>query len=138
MLVFFRRDLFLGLGLTRQSYIAAILYMWHGAEMAVTMICIGLPVCRPAYISIMEAFGIQPRKRQTSNPYASYAGTYGRDYGSKYTENSSGEPDAWSQRRILADANVVSNKDAPYRMTSLSKHGITVTKTVDVTKQTPV
>lgn len=107
--------------------------------MAVTMICIGLPVCRPAYISILEAFGIQPRKPQTtSNMYGSYAGTYGRNYGSKYAENSSGEPDTWSQRRILADANVVSNKDSTYRMNSLSKNGITVTKTVDVTQQAPV
>ncbi|KUI59379.1 hypothetical protein VP1G_06657 [Cytospora mali] len=116
---------------------AAVLYLWHGAEMAVTMICIGLPVCRPAYISIMQACGIQPRKLKSSNMYGSYAGTYGRTYSSKYGEATPGEADAWSQRRILADANVVSMRDS-YRMTSLSKTGITVTKTVDVTQQSPV
>ncbi|KAK7748106.1 hypothetical protein SLS53_001358 [Cytospora paraplurivora] len=118
---------------------AAVLYLWHGAEMAVTMICIGLPVCRPAYISIMTACGIQPRKANTSNRYGSYAGTYGlgRTIGSKYGEQTRGESDAWSQRRILADANVVSTRES-YRLTSLSKTGITVTKTVDVVKQSPV
>lgn len=116
---------------------AAVLYLWHGAEMAVTMICIGLPVCRPAYVSMMQACGIQPRKPKTTNTYGSYGATYGRTYSSKYGEHIVGEPDAWSQRGILADTNVVSTRDS-YRMTSLSKTGITVTKTVDVTQQSPV
>lgn len=85
----------------------------------------------------MQACGIQQRKAKTSNLYASYAGTYGRTFSSKYGENTIGEPDAWSQRRILADANVVSTKES-HRMTALSKTGITVTKTVDVTQQSPV
>lgn len=117
--------------------------------MAVTMICIGLPVCRPAYLSIMQACGVHPRHgsgrtdktTNTNNTYGSYAaGTYGRGYygSSKHAGNSlGGEPDAWSQRGILADANVVSTRDS-YRLTSLSKTGITVTKTVDVTQQSPV
>lgn len=42
--------------LTKQS--AAILYLWHGAEMAVTMICIGMPVCRPAVSSVLHAIGL--------------------------------------------------------------------------------
>lgn len=37
---------------------AAILYLWHGAEMAVTMICIGMPVCRPAVSSVLHAVGL--------------------------------------------------------------------------------
>lgn len=123
--------------MTAKSHTAAILYLWHGAEMAVTMICIGLPVCRPALVSMMQACGIQSRRPKTTNTYGSYAGTYGRAYSSKQAEHTIGEADAWSQRGILADANVVSTRDS-YRLTCLSKTGITVTKTVDVIQQSPV
>lgn len=37
--------------------------MWHGAEMAVTMICIGMPVCRPAVSSMLQACGLGPRSK---------------------------------------------------------------------------
>lgn len=37
---------------------AAILYLWHGAEMAVSMICIGMPVCRPAVASMLSVLGL--------------------------------------------------------------------------------
>lgn len=46
---------------------AAILYLWHGAEMAVTMICIGMPVCRPAVSSMLQALGwLAPLSQSTS------------------------------------------------------------------------
>jgi hypothetical protein len=116
--------------LTIQS--AAVLYLWHGTEMAVTMICIGLPVSRPAYASMKQACGVRHRKAKTSNMYPSYSGTY-----RQARERANGEPDTWSQREILTDTNIIAAKES-FSMTSLGKPGISVTKTVDVTQQSPV
>ncbi|KAJ0124851.1 hypothetical protein J7T55_006194 [Diaporthe amygdali] len=110
----------------------SVLYLWHGAEMAVTMICIGLPVSKPAYISIIHACGMRSRKSKNSNLYPSYAGTY-----RQARERANGEPDTWSQREILTDTNAMATKES-FSLTNIGKTGITVTKTVDVTQQSPV
>lgn len=100
--------------------------------MAVTMICIGLPVSRPAYASMIQACGMRTRKAKTSNLYPSYTGTYRQAH-----DRANGEPDTWSQREILTDTNAIATKES-FSMTSIGKPGITVTKTVDVTQQSPV
>lgn len=100
--------------------------------MAVTMICIGLPVSKPAYISIIHACGMRSRKSKNSNLYPSYAGTY-----RQARERANGEPDTWSQREILTDTNAMATKES-FSLTNIGKTGITVTKTVDVTQQSPV
>ncbi|KAI7774534.1 hypothetical protein LA080_008271 [Diaporthe eres] len=117
-------------GLTRKT--AAVLYLWHGAEMAVTMICIGLPVSRPAYASMIQACGMRTRKAKNSNLYPSYTGTY-----RQARDRANGEPDTWSQREILTDTNAMATKES-FSLTMIGKPGITVTKTVDVTQQSPV
>lgn len=180
---------------------AAILYLWHGAEMAVTMICIGMPVCRPALTSMLEVLGVlstelvdrttgpggsskkHHRRSGGENGYPKVATTsYIRNFGQNATwEEAMGrgvggddEEDTWSQRRILGMGHVSSHcvtttrsstggiggdgvndyssgsdldkqglvKDEDgvfggeigFPMRSMSKSGITVTKTVDVTK----
>lgn len=152
--------------------------MWHGAEMAVTMICIGMPVCRPAVSSMLQAFGLMPRKHtgSTKDPHTSNKppSSYIRNFGGGTWEEAVGgaDIDSWSQRRILGVGDATSNatsttnthsssmtstslslttmtKEAEagglglgfggggfdvYPLTALSKTGITVTKTVDITK----
>lgn len=153
--------------------------MWHGAEMAVTMICIGMPVCRPAVSSMLQAFGLMPRKHtgssstkdphNTSNNHHHHhhkPSSYIRNFGGGTWEEAVGgaDIDSWSQRRILGVGDATSNatsttthnssmtsstttmtatKEAEagggvgfdvYPLTALSKTGITVTKTVDITK----
>lgn len=159
---------------------AAILYMWHGAEMAVTMICIGMPVCRPAVSSMLHACGLVPRKHTVSsskdlnnsnNNHQHKPSSYIRNFGGGTWEEAVGgtDIDSWSQRRILGVGDATSNATSMstmtsssmnsttkeleaggfghggngggggggfdvYPMTALSKTGITVTKTVDITK----
>ncbi|KAG6359996.1 hypothetical protein INS49_011052 [Diaporthe citri] len=115
-----------------QENSAAVLYLWHGAEMAVTMICIGVPVSRPAYASMIQACGMRTRKAKNSNLYPSYTGTY-----RQARDRANGEPDTWSQREILTDTNAMATKES-FTLTMIGKPGITVTKTVDVTQQSPV
>jgi hypothetical protein len=40
------------------------LIVWSAAEISVTMICIGIPVCRPLYKSFLEGLVIQPSDYQ--------------------------------------------------------------------------
>lgn len=154
--------------------------------MAVTMICIGVPVCRPAVNSMLQAVGIRflalhpssskdRRNNTNSNTKGNYPQTtssYIRNFGQNATwEEAVGaiDVDSWSQRRILGVGDTTSGAtsggsinigdnihgggsrgesggecvgifgaDAKefglgYPMRSLSKSGITVTKTVDVT-----
>lgn len=154
--------------------------MWHGAEMAVTMICIGMPVCRPAVSSMLQVCGLVPRKPSTSMRSKDLASnnnnnhnktptssSYIRNFGGGTWEEAVGcgpDVDSWSQRRILGVGDATSNatststssssgisaKEAEavnmigvdsggvgydvYPMAALSKTGITVTKTVDITK----
>lgn len=160
--------------------------MWHGAEMAVTMICIGMPVCRPAVSSMLQAFGLTPRTHtggsskdlHTSiihnNGHHHQPSSYIRNFGGGTWEEAVGgaDIDSWSQRRILGVGDATSNatstttnnnsdssttmssatmKEAEaggdlggdgnggggldvYPLTALSKTGITVTKTVDITE----
>lgn len=154
--------------------------MWHGAEMAVTMICIGMPVCRPAVSSMMHACGLVARKSNDSknsndhnNLHHKQPSSYIRNFGGGTWEEAVGgaDTDSWSQRRILGVGDATSNatststtttssmsstsKDIEaglggggggidgsggggygfdvYPMSALSKTGITVTKTVDIT-----
>lgn len=72
------------------------------------------------------------RKSKSSNLYPSYTGTY-----RQARDRTNGEPDTWSQREILTDTNAMATKES-FGLTTISKSGITVTKTVDVTKQSPV
>lgn len=158
--------------------------MWHGAEMAVTMICIGMPVCRPAVSSMLQAFGLTPRTHaggsskdlHTSIHNGHHQPSYIRNFGGGTWEEAVGgaDIDSWSQRRILGVGDATSNatsttttnnnnsdssttmssttmKEAEaggdlggdrnggggldvYPLTALSKTGITVTKTVDITE----
>ncbi|KAF3765726.1 hypothetical protein M406DRAFT_322056 [Cryphonectria parasitica EP155] len=172
---------------------AAILYLWHGAEMAVTMICIGMPVCRPAVSSMLQALGIrvhsfrttkEHNSNHTGSKYHQQSSSYIRNFGANATwEEAVGatDVDSWSQRRILGVGDTTSGatggvhggvtatpgangvgggagggKEAGgdglagsrresiitaggkefelgYPMRTMSKSGITVTKTVDIT-----
>lgn len=169
--------------------------------MAVTMICIGMPVCRPAVSSMLEAVGIlktehrssitggsKPHNKKSGSAGAGYPATssYIRNFGQDATweqavrrgvDDGGGgggdinDLDSWSQRRILGLGHATSHcvttttttransiggagdessgsdvdkvmkvgEDAfggevGFPMRSMSKSGITVTKTVDVTK----
>lgn len=179
---------------------AAILYLWHGAEMAVTMICIGMPVCRPALTSMLEVLGVLSTEiaDRTTGPGGSgkkhnkksvgdtdgtgypkvASSSYIRNFGQNATWEEAvsrvggdDEEDTWSQRRILGmghatshcvtttrnstggaavnnyssgsdldkeglvkDEDGVFGGEIGFPMRSMSKSGITVTKTVDVTK----
>lgn len=98
--------------------------MWHGAEMAVTMICIGMPVCRPAVSSMLQACGLGPRKPRdrtssSSNYHHHHKKQYTPTVGSSYIRNYGGgtweeavggaDIDSWSQRRILGVGDATSN-----------------------------
>ncbi|CAN8104274.1 unnamed protein product [Discula destructiva] len=117
---------------------AAILYLWHGAEMAVTMICIGMPVCRPAVSSMLEAIGVtihlssdrtgansSSNKRHHKKSGGGIGGAYPatssyiRNFGQNATweeavsrrgeDNDAAVADTWSQRRILGMGHATSH-----------------------------
>lgn len=124
--------------------------MWHGAEMAVTMICIGMPVCRPAVSSMFLACGLVPRKPKEHNSNYPPTSSYIRNFGGGTWQEAVGgaDIDSWSQRRILGVGDATSNATSTnttntlglkaketevaldlYPMSTMNKNGITVTKT---------
>lgn len=127
------------------------------------MICIGMPVCRPAVSSMLHAVGFSPvtgnssSKRNSNYPATS---SYIRNFGHNATWEqavAAEDVDTWSQRRILGIGHATSNAtsggsasdldkegrlfrdegglagELGFPMRTMSKSGITVTKTVDVT-----
>lgn len=133
--------------------------------MAVTMICIGMPVCRPAVCSMLHVLGIstgsgdsRSNKRKSNYPATS---SYIRNFGHNATWEqavAAEDVDTWSQRRILGMGHATSHAtsggsasdldkegrlfrddggdsrgEVGFPMRTMSKSGITVTKTVDVT-----
>lgn len=69
--------------------------------MAVTMICIGMPVCRPAMSSMLSAFGYKPQHKESTSNQAT--ASYIRNFSAGTWEDAVGahDVDSWSQRRIL-------------------------------------
>lgn len=137
--------------------------------MAVTMICIGMPVCRPAVCSMLHVLGFttpgssnsRRSKRNSNYPATS---SYIRNFGHNATWEqavAAEDVDTWSQRRILGMGHATSNAtsggsasdldkegrllfkedggdlrgEIGFPMRTMSKSGITVTKTVDVTNE---
>lgn len=130
--------------------------------MAVTMICIGMPVCRPAVSSMLQVLGFssgagnERSERKSNYPATS---SYIRNFGQNATWEqavAADDVDTWSQRRILGVGHATSNAisggsgsdldkegrllkedgqlaEPGFPMKAMSKSGITVTKTVDVT-----
>lgn len=154
--------------------------------MAVTMICIGMPVCRPAVSSMLQRLGIRihllhtsssssPAHKEHNNSNKSGGGggggcghhhnnssSYIRNFGANATWDEAicaRDVDSWSQRRILGVGDTTSGAigagnetpglesgggggggggsgtefETGFPMRTMSKGGITVTKTVDIT-----
>lgn len=159
--------------------------------MAVTMICIGMPVCRPAISSMLQAIGLRPhrdlssrrsgngngnRNRSRRHYYHRSGGSNNNNHNNNHhhededddaaVNNKSAAPsyirnfnpnatwedavgaadvDSWSQRRILGVGDATSaatsgsdkdehgGEDVSIPMRSLSKGGITVTRTINIT-----
>lgn len=127
------------------------------------MICIGMPVCRPAVCSMLHVLGItsgsgNSRSKRNSNYPAT--SSYIRNFGHNATWEqavAAEDVDTWSQRRILGVGHATSNAtsggsasdldkegrlckenrdsrgEVGFPMRTMAKSGITVTKTVDVT-----
>ncbi|KAM5354754.1 hypothetical protein ACJ41O_001401 [Fusarium nematophilum] len=72
---------------------SAGLIVWSAAEMAVTMICIGIPVCRPLYknyIDRLASGGTSTRYRDLSGGAKASAGVNLRTFGGNETSVNSG------------------------------------------------